>query len=199
MIAKLNFTIAKLRHEQFGQSAERGAILDQLEFELADREADAAQARVQAETGAPASAKVKVEASNGSGRRGVRCRSICRGERLVHPAPTTCPCCGGTALLKIGEDVTEMLEHVPSRWKVIQHCAREVLLPRLRDDRANASTVASDWARTRRPVPARPHPVLQIRANTVCICRSIARARLTPERVLILTPRRWPIGSAPHR
>jgi transposase len=42
-------------------------------------------------------------------------------ERLVHPAPTACSCCGSTALRKIGEDVTETLEHVPSSWKVIQH------------------------------------------------------------------------------
>ena len=27
--------------------------------------------------------------------------------RIVHPAPTSCPCCGGTKLSKIGEDVTE--------------------------------------------------------------------------------------------
>ncbi len=42
-------------------------------------------------------------------------------ERVVHPAPTACPCCGSGALRKIGEDVTETLEHVPARWKVIQH------------------------------------------------------------------------------
>lgn len=41
-------------------------------------------------------------------------------ERIVYPAPSACPCCGGT-LHKIGEDVTETLELVPRRWKVIQH------------------------------------------------------------------------------
>jgi transposase len=40
-------------------------------------------------------------------------------ERIVYPAPSPCPCCGGT-LHKIGEDVTEMLELIPRRWKVIQ-------------------------------------------------------------------------------
>jgi transposase len=38
MIEKLKFTIAKLRHAQFGQSAERGAILEQLELQLAGLE-----------------------------------------------------------------------------------------------------------------------------------------------------------------
>jgi transposase len=40
---------------------------------------------------------------------------------VVEPAPTSCACCGGTRLAKLGEDVTETLEVVPRRWKVIQH------------------------------------------------------------------------------
>ena len=44
LIEKLKYTIKKLRHEQFGQSSERGALLDQLELQLADLEEDAAQA-----------------------------------------------------------------------------------------------------------------------------------------------------------
>jgi hypothetical protein len=55
-------------------------------------------------------------------------------ERLVHPAPTVCSCCGSTTLRKIGEDVTETLEHVPSSWKVIQH-VREKFSCRLRERR----------------------------------------------------------------
>jgi len=38
----------------------------------------------------------------------------------VHPAPPQCPCCGGP-LRKLGEDITETLEYVPARFKVIQH------------------------------------------------------------------------------
>ena len=41
-------------------------------------------------------------------------------ERIVYPAPSACPCCGGV-LRKLGEDVTETLEVVPRQWKVIQH------------------------------------------------------------------------------
>jgi transposase len=40
-------------------------------------------------------------------------------ERVVIPAPSACPCCGGK-LAKLGEDVTETLEVVPRQWKVIQ-------------------------------------------------------------------------------
>ena len=42
-------------------------------------------------------------------------------ERIVYPLPAVCPCCGGSRLRKIGEDVTETLELVPRQWKVIQH------------------------------------------------------------------------------
>jgi transposase len=41
-------------------------------------------------------------------------------ERVVIPAPTCCPSCGSTKLSKLGEDVTETLEVIPRRWKVIQ-------------------------------------------------------------------------------
>ena len=60
-IEKLKFTIAKLRHMQFGQSAERGAILGQLELQLAGLEENAARAL--AERDAAAATKIiKVEA-----------------------------------------------------------------------------------------------------------------------------------------
>jgi hypothetical protein len=36
LIEKLKYTIRKLRHERFGQSSERGALLEQLELQLAD-------------------------------------------------------------------------------------------------------------------------------------------------------------------
>ena len=38
LIEKLKFTIRKLKHDRFGQSSERGALLDQLELQLADLE-----------------------------------------------------------------------------------------------------------------------------------------------------------------
>ena len=41
-------------------------------------------------------------------------------ERVVIPAPKTCACCGSERLRKLGEDVTETLEVIPRRWKVIQ-------------------------------------------------------------------------------
>jgi transposase len=123
LIEQMKFIIAKLRHERFGQSSERGALLEQLELQLADLEEDASEAEAQAQAAAQAaaaSAKIKVESFE-------RLRPARRPlpahlprERVVHPAPSACPCCGG-ALHKLGEDVTETLELIPRQWKVIQH------------------------------------------------------------------------------
>src|SRR6202011_4498037 len=41
-------------------------------------------------------------------------------ERVVIEAPTSCACCGGSRLAKIGEDVTKTLEEIPRRFKVIE-------------------------------------------------------------------------------
>jgi transposase len=41
-------------------------------------------------------------------------------EDVIHPTPCTCPACG-SALRKIGEDVTETLDYVPARFKTIRH------------------------------------------------------------------------------
>jgi transposase len=124
LIEKLKYTIAKLRHERYGQSAERGALLEQLELQLADLEEDAAEAEAAAEAVArEATARSGVEVRPFRRRKPAR-RELPEHlprERVVHAGPTACPCCGGSTLRKIGEDVTETLEHVPARWKVIQH------------------------------------------------------------------------------
>ena len=51
---------------------------------------------------------------------GGRCRSICRASGSSCRRPTTCRCCGGSRLAKIGEVVTETLDVVPRRWFVRQ-------------------------------------------------------------------------------
>ena len=117
MIAHLKLMIAKLRREQYGQSAERGRkILDQLELQLEELEADAAESAVTAE---PATGDTAVQAF--TRRRPVRAPLPAHlpRERVVILAPCACPACGGR-LAKLGEDITESLEVVPRQWKVIQ-------------------------------------------------------------------------------
>ena len=117
-IEQLKQTIARLRHDRFGQSSERRALLEQLELQLFELEEDLAQAETRAEIAAPQSVAVQSFERRKPARRPLP-EDLPR-ERVVYPVPSACPCCGG-ALHKLGEDVTESLELVPRQWKVIQH------------------------------------------------------------------------------
>ncbi|MFO1157312.1 MAG: IS66 family transposase [Reyranellaceae bacterium] len=118
LIEKLKHRIAKLQHERFGQSSERRALLDQLELQLFALEEDQSQAETAEEIAGPQRVTVETFERRKPARRPLP-EHLPR-ERVVHPAPSACPCCGGV-LHKLGEDVTETLELVPRRWKVIQH------------------------------------------------------------------------------
>ena len=61
LIEKLKYTIRKLRHERFGQSSERGALLEQLELQLADLQEDAAQAEAVAGMAAAAASETQLQ------------------------------------------------------------------------------------------------------------------------------------------
>ena len=118
-IEKLKFAIAKLRHERFGASSERATrLIDQLELQLADLEETAAESEV-ALAAAPGAAVTVPGFTRRKPARRPLPEHLPR-ERVVYPGPSACPCCGGV-LRKLGEDVTESLEHVPGHWKVIQH------------------------------------------------------------------------------
>jgi len=127
-IEMLKLQIAKLRREQYGVSSERSArLIEQLELELAEREESVAQEVAAGEIATAARSDPPDPSENVAVRSFHRQKPARRPlpahlprERVVHAAPAACPCCGG-ALRKLGEDVTEMLEHVPARWKVIQH------------------------------------------------------------------------------
>ena len=110
--------IGKLRHAEFGQRSERGQrLLDQYELQLEELEASATADELAAKA---AVAKTSTVAAF---RR--RCPSRqpfpahLPRERVVIPGPSTCACCGGSRLSKLGEDVTETLEVIPRQWKVI--------------------------------------------------------------------------------
>jgi transposase len=116
MVAHYKLLIAKLKREQYGQSSERGRkLIDQLELQLEELEASAAEDETAAEpaddtTVHPFTRKKPVRAPF---------PAHLPRERVVIPGPTACPCCGGR-LAKLGETVTETLEVVPRQWKVIQ-------------------------------------------------------------------------------
>ena len=118
-IAFLKLAIEKLRRELYGQRSERKQrLLDQLELQLDELEASATEDELAAERAAEKTTEVKGFTRRRSGRKPFPAHLP--RERVVVPAPTSCACCGSERLSKIGEDVTETLEAVPRRWKVIQ-------------------------------------------------------------------------------
>jgi transposase len=145
-IEALKLTIAKMRRDKFGASSERGAkLLDQLELQLAELEESVAQDTATAQINALADSKDKRQLKPAH-------RPLpahLPRERVVHAAPSSCPGCGG-ALRKLGEDITETLELVPARWKVIQH-VREKFSCR--------------WCEAITQAPAPSHPIARGRAG----------------------------------
>jgi transposase len=108
--------LAKLRRMQFGRSSEKlDQQINQLELMLEDLEESEA-ARI-------APAQREPGPSPRERRQPVR-RPLpdhLPREEIVHHPGSVCPGCGGTRFSKIGEDVTEVLEKIPARLKVIRH------------------------------------------------------------------------------
>ncbi len=117
---KLRFQIAVLKRARFGRSSEQlDAQIAQIELTLEDLEASAASL--------PPVIMATLPPKPPSVRRPLPAQ-LAR-EPITHAAPCTCPGCGGE-LRAAGEDVAEMLEWVPGRYKVLRHirpkfsCAR---------------------------------------------------------------------------
>lgn len=92
LIEQMKFTIAKLKHEQHGQSSERASVLEQLELELADLEEDASEAEADAQLAAERAKAAKIDVRPFERRRPAR-RPLPEDlprERIVHPAPAHC-------------------------------------------------------------------------------------------------------------
>jgi transposase len=119
VIRHLKLEIAKLRREQYGQSSERRArLIDQMELQLEELEADATEDEIAAGRVAQ-----RITSVNAFERRRPARKPFpdhLPRERLIIEAPSTCTCCGSARIVKMGEDITETLEIIPRQWKVIQ-------------------------------------------------------------------------------
>src|SRR5271157_2840460 len=117
-IAKLKFQLARYRRAEFGRSSEKLAQdLAQLELAIEAVETDQAERLAASPPAVAAVIEAAIEAQKPARR---PLPEHLPREEVVHPAPCTCPSCG-VALRKIGEDVTETLDYVPGRFKVIRH------------------------------------------------------------------------------
>ena len=120
LIAHLRLQIEKLKRDKYGPRSERSSrLLDQLELQLEDLEASATEDELAAEQAAAKTTQVAAFTRKRPARKPFP-EHLPR-ERRVVPGPTGCPCCGGTRLSKLGEDITETLEVIPRQWKVIEH------------------------------------------------------------------------------
>lgn len=119
VIRHLKLEIAKLRREQYGHSSERRArLIDQMELQLEELEADATEDEIAAER-----VSERITSVSAFERRppaGKPFPDHLPRERLVIDASSTCTCCGSARIVKMGEDITETLEIIPRQWKVIQ-------------------------------------------------------------------------------
>ena len=119
-IAQQKLEIAKLRRQIYGPRSERTArLLDQMELELEDLEAAATEDEIAAERAAAKTTTVAAFTRKRPARQPFPAHLP--RERVVVPGSTTCACCGGARLRKLGETITETLEVIPRQWKVIQH------------------------------------------------------------------------------
>jgi transposase len=119
LIAYYKLEIEKLRRQLYGTRSERkGRLLEQMELALEELEATATEDELTAEEAASRAQTVRSFQRKRPGRK--QFPDHLPRERVVIPAPESCPCCGSTKLSKLGEDISETLEVVPRRWKVIQ-------------------------------------------------------------------------------
>ena len=110
-IERLKIQLATLRRMRFGRSSEQlESEIAQLEFTLEELETNVAATTTRV---APTRRESEKPA------RGPLPAHLPR-EELIHQPACGCPQCGGE-LVKLGEDVSERLEYVPARFKVLRH------------------------------------------------------------------------------
>jgi hypothetical protein len=93
-VAHLKLVIAKMKRERFGQSSERSRqLLDQLQLQLEELQTSATKDAVAAEQAMAGSTAVR----SLTRKKPVRAPLPAHlpRERVVVPAPSACPCCGG--------------------------------------------------------------------------------------------------------
>ncbi len=116
-IENLNLLVLKLKRMHFGQRPEKmNADIGQLELRLEELEAN--QAAAEPLPAQLATIVVNERAAKKPARRPLPAE-LPREVETIAPKQEACPDCGGK-LRPLGEDVSEVLEYVPARFKVIR-------------------------------------------------------------------------------
>lgn len=112
---RLDHIIAVLRRSQFGRRSEKISD-DQIELALEDVETTFGAEDAAAEKIEPIVQREGTKARRAN--RGHLPKHLPREEVVIEPTEMSCPCCGGN-LHVIGEDVSERLDRVPAKLRVI--------------------------------------------------------------------------------
>ena len=119
-IEKLKAQLMLLRRNRFGNSSEKlDRDIEQLELLIGDLEEGQAEAGERMEAAKPAASATPGQEKSQPVRRPLP--DHLPRERVEHAAACTCPSCGSTRLSRIGTDERELLEYIPSHFKVIVH------------------------------------------------------------------------------
>ena len=182
-IERLNLIIKKLQRSQFGRRAER-LDDDQLQLGLEDLNTDLAS--IEANLPLP---QAKADTPKGQDERPSLPAHLTREDVRLDVEHQVCPCCGG-ALHIIGETVSEMLDHVPARLRVIRICR-----PRY-GCRGWAPSTRRRPRSGRSPRASRPPPCSPMSwfPNTAITCRYTGKARSSPGKASRSTAPRWQTG-----
>ena len=120
LIVQQRLRIEKLTRQLYGPRSERTSrLLDQIELQFEELESSATEDEIAAEMAVAKTTAVAAFTRKRPARKPFP-EHLPR-ERVIVPGPTSCLCCGGGRLRKLGETVTETLESIPRQWKVIQH------------------------------------------------------------------------------
>jgi len=129
MIARLMAEIARLKRWQYGRSSERiDALTTQLQLALGDLPVPAAPAANAYAATVPVAPNDSVQNEPGAEQKVLPFRRKARQfpahlprETVVHaPSSCDCPACG-KQMRPLGEDISEVLDFLPSFFKVIRH------------------------------------------------------------------------------
>lgn len=123
-IEKLKAQLAVLKRARFGRSSEKLDTqieqIEQMELMLGDLEEGQAESNERLKRAVPASSVAAIPKERNHPVRKPLPKHLPR-ERVEHEAVCVCPACGGTRLTRITTDEREVLEYVPSHFKVIVH------------------------------------------------------------------------------
>jgi transposase len=120
-IEKIKAQLAALKRARYGRSSEKLNLeIEQLELLLGDLEEGDAESAARTKKAAPQSPETTDKPDVQSRGRKPLPDHLPR-ETMTHEAACSCPNCGGTVFSKLGEDTREVLEYVPSHFKVITH------------------------------------------------------------------------------